>query len=68
MFRFLYSLRDYHYDWVLDLAAEPRSAWLTLATGASIRAGYAFRLRKWAFNHPIPKNKIRKYQAEVNLD
>jgi ADP-heptose:LPS heptosyltransferase len=33
-----------------------------------MRAGYAFRFRQWAFNHKIPKNKIRKYQAEVNLD
>ncbi len=66
--RFVQGLRSAHYDWVLDLAAEPRSAWLTLATGAALRAGYAFRVRKWAFNHPIPKNKIRKYQAEVNLD
>jgi ADP-heptose:LPS heptosyltransferase len=61
-------LRDEQYDWVVDLAAEPRSAWLTFFTGAPLRAGYAFHLRQWAFNHRIPKNKIRKYQAEVNLD
>lgn len=65
---FIKSLRKPRYDWVLDLAAEPRSAWLTKATGAPLRAGYAFRVRKWAFTHPIPKNKVRKYQAEVNLD
>ena len=68
LFRFLGSLRAAKYDWVLDLAAEPRSAWLTLATGAPLRAGYAFRIRKWAFNFVIPKNQVRKYQAEVNLD
>lgn len=68
MFRFLGSLRSARYDWVLDLAAEPRSAWLTLATGAPLRGGYAFRIRKWAFNFAIPKNQVRKYQAEVNLD
>ena len=61
-------LRGTGYDWVIDLAAEPRSAWLTLATGAPLRAGYAFRIREWAFTHPIPKNKVRKYQVEVNLD
>lgn len=65
---FLKGLWSEHYDWTLDLAAEPRSAWLTLATGAPLRAGYAFRLRKWAFNYVIPKNQVRKYQAEVNLD
>ncbi len=67
-FAFIKGLRDAGYDWVLDLAAEPRSAWLTLATGAPIRAGYAFRVRKWAFNKKIPKNKVRKYQGEINLD
>ncbi len=65
---FVRDIRGAAYDWVLDLAAEPRSAWLTLATGAPLRAGFAFRIRKWAFTHPVPKNKIRKYQAEVNLD
>jgi len=67
-FSFLSSLRKARFDWVVDLAAEPRSAWLTLATGAPLRAGYAFRFRRWAFNHPIPKNQVRKYQGEVNLD
>jgi len=68
LLRFVGELHAARFDWVLDLAAEPRSAWLTLATGAHLRAGYAFRIRKWAFNHVIPKNKVRKYQAEVNLD
>ena len=68
LLQFIGSLRDAQYDWVLDLAAEPRSAWLTLATGSPLRAGYAFRFRKWAFTHKIPKNKTRKYQVEVNLD
>ena len=66
--RFIKDLRATRYDWVLDLAAEPRSAWLTAATGAPLRAGYAFRVRKWAFTHAVPKNRLRKYQAEVNLD
>jgi ADP-heptose:LPS heptosyltransferase len=68
MLRFVTRLRREKYDWVVDLAAEPRSAWLTFFTGAPVRAGYAFRFRQWAFTHRIPKNKIRKYQAEVNLD
>jgi ADP-heptose:LPS heptosyltransferase len=67
-FSFLSELRNTRFDWVVDLAAEPRSAWLTLATAAPMRAGYAFRFRRWAFTHPIPKNTARKYQGEVNLD
>lgn len=66
--RLLQEIRAAKFDWAVDLAAEPRSAWLTLATAAPLRAGYAFRVRKWAFNHVVPKNKVRKYQAEVNLD
>jgi len=68
MAQFVTRLRGEKYDWVIDLAAEPRSAWLTFFTGAPLRGGYAFHLRQWAFNRRIPKNKIRKYQAEVNLD
>jgi heptosyltransferase III len=68
LLKFVWTLRTARYDWVLDLAAEPRSAWLTVVTGAPLRAGYAFRIRKWAFNYRIPKNKIRKYQGEINLD
>lgn len=68
LIRFIRRIRGEKYDWVLDLAAEPRSAWLTLFSGAALRAGYAFHFRQWAFNYRIPKNKVRKYQAEVNLD
>jgi heptosyltransferase III len=66
--RFIGTLRNARYDWVVDLAAEPRSAWLTFFSGAPLRAGFAFHGRKWAFNRKIPKNKERKYQVEVNLD
>ena len=67
--KFARRLRLENYDWVFDMAATPRTAWLTLATGARLRVGYAFRVRKWAFNHPVPKGKtFRKYQVEVNLD
>ncbi len=66
--RLFHRLRQARYDWVLDLEATPRSAWLTLATLASTRVGYAFRVREWAFTHPVPKNKLRKFQGEVCLD
>jgi len=68
LIHFISRLRHEKYDWVIDLAAEPRSAWLTFFTGAPLRAGYAFRFRQWAFNQRVPKNKVRKYQGEVNLD
>ena len=65
--RLIRSLRQEKYDWVVDLAATPRTAWLTLFTGAPVRVGYAFRVRKWAFTHPVPKNEVRRFQADVCL-
>lgn len=61
------DIRRERYDWVVDLAATPRTAWLTLFSGARVRVGYAFRVRKWAFTHPVPKNQVRRFQADVCL-
>ncbi|HUO58054.1 MAG TPA: glycosyltransferase family 9 protein [bacterium] len=61
------QLRREKYDWVIDLESTPRSAWMTLATGARERVGYAFRVRKWAFNRPVPLNPSRRFQADVCL-
>ncbi|HTC19233.1 MAG TPA: glycosyltransferase family 9 protein [bacterium] len=66
-FRFFRAIRRERYDWVFDLEATPRSAWLTLATGAPQRVGYAFRVRKWAFTQAVPKNQVRRFQADVCL-
>ncbi|MGH7739338.1 MAG: glycosyltransferase family 9 protein, partial [bacterium] len=64
---FLKKLRAAHYDLVFDLFGNPRSAWITRWTGARTRAGYAYRVRKWAYTHPVPMNRQRKYQVDVNL-
>ncbi|HVZ81614.1 MAG TPA: glycosyltransferase family 9 protein [bacterium] len=69
LLQFLSDLRAEKFDWTLDLAAEPRSAWLTLLSGAPLRAGFDIRLRRWAFNHRIPPRRYeRRYQVEVLLD
>ena len=65
--KFLLGIRWERYDWVFDLEATPRSAWLTLATGAPERVGYAFRVRKWAFTQRVPKNQVRRFQSDVCL-
>ncbi len=65
--RFLRKVRSIRYDWVLDLFGNPRSAWTALLSGAPLRAGYAYRGRRHAFTHAIPKNVVRKYQVLVNL-
>jgi len=66
--KFIRQIRQTRYDLVLDLFGNPRSAWMTLFSGAPLRAGYAYRGRKWVYNYRVPLNKIRKYQVEVNLD
>src|ERR1700723_1924980 len=38
LIQFVKRLRGEKYDWVIDLAAEPRSAWLTFLTGAPMKA------------------------------
>jgi ADP-heptose:LPS heptosyltransferase len=65
---FIKRLRQTHYDLVFDLFGNPRSAWMALLSGAPVRAGYAYRGRKWAYTHRVPMNRERKYQVEVNLD
>jgi ADP-heptose:LPS heptosyltransferase len=67
MFDFFRDLRRERFDWVFDFEATPRSAWTALFTGAAARVGYAFRVRKWAFNYPVPKNKIRRFQGDICL-
>lgn len=64
---FLKRLRAERYDWVLDLFGNPRSAWITLLSGAPLRAGYAYRLRRHAFTHAVERNVERRYQVAVNL-
>jgi ADP-heptose:LPS heptosyltransferase len=65
---FLRRLCREKFDLVLGLFGNPRSAWMAFATGAPVRAGYAYRFRRHAYTHPVPMNKVRKYQVEVNLD
>jgi len=47
-------LRAAHYDLVLDFHGGPRSAWLTRATGAATRIGYAIPGRRWAYTTRVP--------------
>lgn len=64
---FFLELRKNRYDWVFDFLGNPRSAWMTLASGAPVRVGFAFRVRRWVYTHPVLPNRVRRYQGEVNL-
>jgi ADP-heptose:LPS heptosyltransferase len=47
-------LRAARFDVVLDLHGGPRSTWLTRATGAPVRIGYALPGRRWAYTERLP--------------
>ncbi|MGE3277993.1 MAG: glycosyltransferase family 9 protein [Vicinamibacterales bacterium] len=47
-------LRAARFDLVIDFHGGPRSAWLTAATGAPRRLGYAIPGRRWAYTDLAP--------------
>jgi predicted lipopolysaccharide heptosyltransferase III len=47
-------LRNARYDVVIDFHGGPRSSWLTFATGAQVRVGYARPGRSWAYTRRLP--------------
>jgi len=67
-FHFLRRLRQAHYDLVFDLFGNPRSALLTLVSGARRRVGYDFRLRKWAYTVVAENRGDRVHEVDFNLD
>ncbi len=74
LFSFYSSLRDFHFDAVLDLFGNPRSAQMTFFTGAPIRVGYDLRGRRWAYNviakpssDPLPSGRRKVTEAYLDL-
>ena len=60
-------LRGARFDIVIDLHGGPRSAWLTLATGAPQRIGYVIQGRTWMYTRAIPRPKaLRPRHSVVN--
>ena len=60
-------LRRSGYDVVLDLHGGPRSSWLTLATGARERIGYAVRGRSWMYTTTVARpRELRPRHSVVN--
>jgi lipopolysaccharide heptosyltransferase II len=47
-------LRRARFDIALDLHGGPRAAWLTRASGAPVRIGYAIPGRRWAYTTRVP--------------
>ncbi|MBT5872110.1 MAG: glycosyltransferase family 9 protein [Candidatus Latescibacteria bacterium] len=65
--KFLKILRSHNIDIVIDLFCNPRSALLTLLSGASIRVGYDVRIRGAVYNVKIRRSGSIKV-SEAYLD
>lgn len=50
------QLRGMRPDIAIDLHGGPRSSWLTWASGAPVRIGYAIKGRRWMYTRVVPRN------------
>ena len=67
MVRWVPDIRQRGYDWVLDFMCNPRTAQLTWASGAPVRAGYAVRVWGWAYNHRVPRGGPDSYAVDYKF-
>jgi len=61
------ELRYNMYDCVIDLFSNPRSSFLTLMTGSSIRIGFDVRVRRLAYNRLIRDEYRQRHEVEHHL-
>ena len=67
-FAFWMELRSRRFDLVVDVLGTPRTAAMALATGAPVRVGFAFRVRRWAYTRVHHPAKGPKYIADYTAD
>jgi heptosyltransferase-3 len=61
-------VRRGRYDMVIDLFGNPRSAILTLLSGARVRVGYRFSWRKYSYNRIVEPRGGEVHNRDFNLD
>lgn len=61
-------VRERRYDLVIDLFGNPRSAIVTLLSGAPLRVGYRFNWRRWCYNLVVEPRGGSVHNTEFNLD
>lgn len=59
----LWRMRRNGYDWVIDYMGTPRTAMLTFASGASLRAGPAQVSHRWAYNRLLRESSAPCYSG-----
>ncbi|MGC8653691.1 MAG: glycosyltransferase family 9 protein [Candidatus Kryptoniota bacterium] len=64
----IHSIRTTGYDLVIDLFANPRSAIITLLSGAPYRVGFPFKWRRYSYNIITPPRSATVHNVEFNLD
>lgn len=64
----LRQIRRRKYDLVLDFYSNPRTALITFLSGASRRAGFPYRGRKYAYNLYGPPERDKYHAAELHLE
>lgn len=61
-------VRKNHYDLVIDLFANPRTAIIVLLSGARYRVGFPFKWRRVAYNIIVRPRSGQVHNVEFNLD
>jgi ADP-heptose:LPS heptosyltransferase len=62
------SVRANHYDLIIDLFGNPRTALVTRLSGAPHRVGFRFRMRSYAYNHIAEPRGGEVHNTQFNLD
>ena len=62
------NIRRNRYDLIIDLFANPRTAIITMLSGAKYRVGFPFKWRKYAYNLLVPPRGSKVHNVEFNLD
>lgn len=57
------KIRARRYDWVIDFMGNPRSAFLTAASGAAVKAGPGHVAHRWAYGIKLPQSGTTQYAA-----
>ncbi|MCL4478046.1 MAG: glycosyltransferase family 9 protein [Deltaproteobacteria bacterium] len=66
--RFLFNLRKRRFDLALDFLGNPRTAFITWFSNARYRIGYDLRLRRYAYNYVVERDKKPKYSVNFKYD
>ena len=65
--RLAWKLRRRRFDVVIDMHGGPRSSWLTFATGAPHRIGYAMPGRRWMYTRTVGRpRELRPRHSVLN--